>query len=218
MIAASRTRLITVKSVKRFHFLSKKATTMQISTDVEFSSQFMVVGLGNHSMPASRHSIGMATIDRLCRHLKATWSKDRDCQGDIAMATLADQHRLILLKPRLLMNINGRSVVKTARKYQVASCNVYLLHDDLDRAFGKFSIKEGGSAGGHNGVKSAIAALGTDVMPRLRIGIGRPTNRNAVTDYVLSGFSIQEKERLPPILEECVLTLLDHINKRAEKT
>ena len=72
-----------------------------------------VVGLGNHTMPATRHSIGMATIDKLCRQLKSNWKKDGDCQGDIAIATLDDHLQLILLKPRLLMNINGRSVIKT---------------------------------------------------------------------------------------------------------
>ncbi|XP_022094729.1 probable peptidyl-tRNA hydrolase isoform X2 [Acanthaster planci] len=193
MIGSCRARSVTSGYLKSPAFFPKKTkmlhqtchiTARPMSTDMTDlecrprptrTSQFMVVGLGNHSMPETRHSVGMATIDRLCRRLKA-------------------------------------------RKYQVASRNVYLLHDDLDRTFGKFNIKEGGSAGGHNGVKSAICALGTDVMPRLKIGIGRPTNRNAVTDYVLSGFSIPEKECLSQILDECVQTLIDHMVKKAEKT
>ncbi|XP_022094730.1 probable peptidyl-tRNA hydrolase isoform X3 [Acanthaster planci] len=165
MIGSCRARSVTSGYLKSPAFFPKKTkmlhqtchiTARPMSTDMTDlecrprptrTSQFMVVGLGNHSMPETRHSVGMATIDRLCRRLKGTWNKDRDCQGDIAVATLADQHQIILLKPRLLMNINGRSVIKTARKYQVASRNVYLLHDDLDRTFGKFNIKEGGSAG-----------------------------------------------------------------------
>ncbi|XP_033643002.1 probable peptidyl-tRNA hydrolase [Asterias rubens] len=220
---ASRSCTVANSSFKKLRLLSRKGfgqrgATKMAAIQMEFSSQIMVVGLGNHSMPNTRHSVGMAAVDRLCRHLKASWSKDGDCQGDVAIATLDSCQRFILLKPRLLMNINGRSVIKAARKYKVASSDIYLVHDDLDRAFGKLSIKEGGSAGGHNGVKSSITALGTEIMPRLRIGIGRPTNQNAVIDYVLGGFSLSEKERLPHILEESTMKILNHVKKRTDKT
>ena len=70
-------------------------------------------------MPNTRHSVGMAAVDRLCRHLKASWSKDGDCQGDVAIATLDSCQRFILLKPRLLMNINGRSVIKAGTNINI---------------------------------------------------------------------------------------------------
>ena len=66
-------------------------------------------------MPETRHSIGMALADKLCKNFELSWKKDRECQGMVAMTTLEEDHHIVLLKPRLFMNINGRSVVKTGK-------------------------------------------------------------------------------------------------------
>ncbi|CAG8491534.1 13012_t:CDS:2 [Funneliformis caledonium] len=97
---------------------------------------------------------------------------------------------LTLLKPMFLMNVSGKSVSKAARELQFSHSNMIIIHDDMQRELGKFSIKNGGSASGHNGIKSVIDHLKTDAFQRLRIGIGRPPNddrsRDIVSDFVLS--------------------------------
>ncbi|KFP82676.1 putative peptidyl-tRNA hydrolase, partial [Apaloderma vittatum] len=81
---------------------------------------------------------------------------------------------LVLVKPRRLMNLNGLSIASAAEIYNFRPEDIYLVHDDLDKALGKVAIKLGGSARGHNGVQSCIGALHSNEMTRLRVGIGRP--------------------------------------------
>jgi PTH1 family peptidyl-tRNA hydrolase len=133
----------------------------------------LVVGLGNHGMGNTRHSVGMDVMTYTATRLGLHWSTDRECKGSVAVGTTECGQRLVLLKPRLLMNVNGRSVAATARKYGIQPEWVVLVHDDLDKKFGKLRVKSGGSACGHNGIKSCIGALKTDVMSRVRVGIGR---------------------------------------------
>ncbi|CAI2167993.1 13689_t:CDS:2 [Funneliformis geosporum] len=103
-----------------------------------------------------------------------------------------------LLKPMFLMNVSGKSVSKAARELQFSHSNMIIIHDDMQRELGKFSIKNGGSANGHNGIKSLIDHLKTDAFQRLRIGIGRPPNddrsRDTVSDFVLSRIPSNEME------------------------
>ncbi|KFQ92915.1 putative peptidyl-tRNA hydrolase, partial [Nipponia nippon] len=86
----------------------------------------------------------------------------------------AGGRELLLLKPRRLMNVNGLSVASAAEIYSLRPEDIYLVHDDLDKALGKVAIKLGGSARGHNGVRSCISALQSNEMTRVRVGIGRP--------------------------------------------
>ncbi|NXT33001.1 PTH hydrolase, partial [Pelecanoides urinatrix] len=134
-----------------------------------------VAGLGNYGLRGTRHSVGMAVLDRLARQLAvaAGWRVDRQCCADVALAT-ARGLELLLLKPRRLMNLNGLSIASAAEIYNLHPEDIYLVHDDLDKALGKVAIKLGGSARGHNGVRSCISALHSNEMTRLRVGIGRP--------------------------------------------
>ncbi|KFO99028.1 putative peptidyl-tRNA hydrolase, partial [Calypte anna] len=139
-----------------------------------------VAGLGNYGLRGTRHSVGMALLDRLARQLAVAegWRADKRCSdkrccADVTMAT-AQGLELLLLKPRRLMNLNGLSVASAAEIYNLHPEDIYLVHDDLDKALGKVAIKKAGSARGHNGVRSCISALHSDEMTRLRVGIGRP--------------------------------------------
>ncbi|NWH79016.1 PTH hydrolase, partial [Piaya cayana] len=134
-----------------------------------------VAGLGNYSLRGTRHSVGMAVLDRLARQLLVAegWRVDRRCCADVALAA-AHGLELVLLKPRRFMNLNGLSVASAAETYSLRPEDIYLVHDDLDKALGKVAIKLGGSARGHNGVRSCISALHSNEMTRLRVGIGRP--------------------------------------------
>ncbi|XP_030317157.1 probable peptidyl-tRNA hydrolase isoform X1 [Calypte anna] len=174
-----------------------------------------VAGLGNYGLRGTRHSVGMAVLDRLARQLAVAegWRADKRCCADVTMAT-AQGLELLLLKPRRLMNLNGLSVASAAEIYNLHPEDIYLVHDDLDKALGKVAIKKGGSARGHNGVRSCISALHSDEMTRLRVGIGRPEGDVTVSSYVLAPFSTEEQERLEQVLAQAVTFLLDHILQR----
>ncbi|XP_056360929.1 probable peptidyl-tRNA hydrolase isoform X3 [Oenanthe melanoleuca] len=175
-----------------------------------------VAGLGNYGLWGTRHSVGMEVLDRLARQLAVAegWRVDKRCCADVTLAT-AHGLELVLLKPRRFMNLNGLSVASAAEIYSLGPGDIYLVHDDLDKALGKVAIKLGGSARGHNGVQSCISALHSNEMTRLRIGIGRPEGDVTVPNYVLSPFSAGEREKLEQILAQAVTCLLEHIQSRA---
>ncbi|XP_065710105.1 peptidyl-tRNA hydrolase isoform X1 [Patagioenas fasciata] len=176
----------------------------------------MVAGLGNYGLWGTRHSVGMAVLDRLARRLAAaeSWRADGRCCADVALAA-ARGLQLVLLKPRRLMNLNGPSVASAAEIYDLRPADIYLVHDDLDKALGKVAVKLGGSARGHNGVRSCISALQSNEMTRLRVGIGRPEGDVTVSSYVLAPFSAGEQERLEQVLAQAATFLLKHILRRA---
>uniref|UniRef100_G1PMV0 peptidyl-tRNA hydrolase n=1 Tax=Myotis lucifugus TaxID=59463 RepID=G1PMV0_MYOLU len=190
--------------------------------------RWLVAGLGNPRLPGTRHSVGLAVLGQLARRLGVaeSWARDRRCAADLALAALGDA-QLVLLRPRRLMNANGRSVARAGGNGATVSLcqaellgltaeEVYLVHDDLDKPLGKLALKLGGSARGHNGVRSCICCLNSNAMPRLRVGIGRPTHPDAVQAHVLGCFSPSEQELLLPVLERATDLLLDHIRERSQ--
>ncbi|KAM3912481.1 peptidyl-tRNA hydrolase [Leptodactylus fuscus] len=179
--------------------------------------RFMVVGLGNHGMSGTRHSVGMTAINQLARRLNVAdqWKTDRRTGADLVSAQLHGVH-LVLIKPRQFMNVNGTSVANAAGKFRLTPENIYLLHDELDKPLGKVTLKLGGSARGHNGVRSCMDHLKSDTMIRLLIGIGRPADKSSVTTYVLGRFTKNEQEMLSPVLEKGLDLLLGHIQKRTQ--
>ncbi|XP_044517297.1 probable peptidyl-tRNA hydrolase [Gracilinanus agilis] len=178
--------------------------------------RWLVAGLGNYRLQGTRHSVGMAVLNQLAQHLNVAdqWRKQQQCHADVAIACLGEAE-LVLLKPRQFMNVNGLSVAQAAKMYQLAAEDIYLVHDELDKPLGKLAMKLGGSASGHNGVRSCISCLNSNVMPRLRVGIGRPTHPGAVERYVLDRFTAAEQERLPQLLEQATELLLSHIQQRS---
>ncbi|KAI4901695.1 hypothetical protein NFI96_029241 [Prochilodus magdalenae] len=182
------------------------------SNVVSSSRRKLVVGLGNPGMNGSRHSVGMAAIAALAERLGVAdqWRSDRQVSGEVIVSVYQDT-QLVLLRPKLLMNINGVSVAKAARKFSVQPEHIVLVHDELDKPLGKLGIKHGGSARGHNGVRSCVDCLNSDVMPRLRIGIGRPLGKTSVERHVLGRFSKEEQNILSSVLEQSVNLLLTQL-------
>ncbi|XP_028917958.1 probable peptidyl-tRNA hydrolase isoform X1 [Ornithorhynchus anatinus] len=178
--------------------------------------RWLVAGLGNYGMQGTRHNVGMAVLNQLARRLDVAdqWKKERRCCADLAVARVGETE-LLLLNPRRLMNVNGHSVAQAAKMYTLQAEDVYLVHDELDKPLGKLAMKLGGSARGHNGVRSCINCFSSDAMPRLRVGIGRPTHPEAVERYVLGRFTEAERERLPRLLDEAAELLLSHILQRS---
>ncbi len=148
-------------------------------------------------------------IDRLAAKYGITLT---DAKRDSFTGTgiIADM-RVILAKPRQYMNQSGPPVARLAAKTGLPPDNILIIHDDIDIILGKLKIKTKGGHGGHNGLKSIVAALGTGDFPRIRIGIGRPETPSDVTDHVLGRFSAQEIRLIQPVLaraEEAVETIL----------
>uniref|UniRef100_A0A5F9C7T0 Peptidyl-tRNA hydrolase 1 homolog n=1 Tax=Oryctolagus cuniculus TaxID=9986 RepID=A0A5F9C7T0_RABIT len=109
--------------------------------------RWLVAGLGNPGLPGTRHSVGMAVLGQLARRLGVaeSWARDPRCAADLALAPLGDA-QLVLLRPRRLMNSNGRSVARAAELFGLTADAVYLVHDELDKPLGKLALKLGGSA------------------------------------------------------------------------
>ncbi|XP_054467460.1 probable peptidyl-tRNA hydrolase [Anoplopoma fimbria] len=175
----------------------------------------LVVGLGNPGMEGTRHSVGMAVLGALAARLGVgdRWRGDKHVSGEVIVSEVRQTH-VVLLRPRLLMNINGVSVAKAAGKYGIKPEDILLVHDELDKPLGKVVIKHGGSARGHNGVRSCVDCLQTDVMSRLRVGIGRPTGKTPVERHVLGRFSSEEKKVLDSVLAQSVDLLLSQLSQQ----
>jgi PTH1 family peptidyl-tRNA hydrolase len=160
----------------------------------------IVVGLGNpgREYARTRHNIGWLVLDRIAE--RAGW-RGRGRNQDAA-AVLAGRYRgldLLLVKPLTYMNDSGIAVRKVLARQRVPLADLLVVLDDLALPFGKLRFREGGSAGGHNGLRSIIAELGTEGFSRLRIGIGAP--EGDAVDHVLSPFRPEEEERLDELLD-----------------
>ncbi|XP_070689134.1 peptidyl-tRNA hydrolase isoform X2 [Pempheris klunzingeri] len=175
----------------------------------------LVVGLGNQGMEGTRHSVGMAVLGALAARLGVAdrWRGDKHVSGEVIVSEVEHTH-VVLLRPRLLMNVNGVAVAKAAGKYGVRPEDILLVHDDLDKPLGKIAVKQGGSARGHNGVRSCVDCLQTDVMPRIRVGIGRPAGKTSVEHHVLGRFSSEEQKVLDSVLVQSVDLLLSQLSQQ----
>ena len=111
--------------------------------------------------------------------------------------------RCLLMKPTTYMNNSGEAVAAAANFYKIPPEHVLVMYDDISLAPGKLRIRRKGSAGGHNGIKSIIALLGTEEFPRIRVGVGaKPTPQYDLADWVLSKFTPEEQTALQPALEQ----------------
>lgn len=160
----------------------------------------VIIGLGNPGprFIRHRHNIGFLIIDALAQAHGGSWQQKDN--AEIAQITIND-HRVLLIKPLTFMNDSGK-VIPALLKQGTKPENVLVIHDELEKPFGNISIRMGGSAKGHNGLRSIIGVCGMD-FPRLRFGIGRPTQREEVPDYVLSNFTENQTE-LSQRIEEAV--------------
>ncbi|MDD2319800.1 MAG: aminoacyl-tRNA hydrolase [Geobacteraceae bacterium] len=163
----------------------------------------LIVGLGN---PGSRyqwtrHNAGFMVLDRLSPQAGISIAK-KSFSGFSGEGFWHGQS-LILLKPQTFMNLSGRSVAEAVRFHKIPSEDIIVVHDDLDIPFGRVRLKKGGGHGGHNGLRSIVAALGSGDFNRLRIGIGRPLHGDVV-DYVLNPFSAAEVQGLLAVLDGAV--------------
>lgn len=167
--------------------------------------EWMIAGLGNPEprYDRTRHNAGFRAIDLLADKLGVKITRVK-CKGLTATAELAG-HRVLLLKPQTYMNCSGQSVLWASQFFKIPPERILVLSDDISLPVGKIRVRAEGSAGGHNGLKSIIADLGSQNFPRIKIGIGeKPNPEYELADWVLSGFTEPEEKLLAPALENAV--------------
>ena len=156
----------------------------------------LIVGLGNpgKKYELTRHNVGFEVIDLLCNEIQA----GRARRENLSLVTEGrlETEELILAKPQTFMNSSGVAVSSLVSKYGAQLDNIYVVYDDLNLDLGILRIRRKGSAGGHKGVKSIINSLGSQLFPRLRIGIGYLDQKTAAIDYVLGKFSHAERQQI----------------------
>lgn len=163
----------------------------------------LVVGLGNPgpNYAKTRHNLGFMVADILAERIGSGFKVHKKSGAEVTTGRLGNR-AVVLAKPRVYMNESGRQVGPLANFYSVAPADVVVLHDELDIDFGRIRLKLGGGEGGHNGLRSVAAALGTKDFQRVRIGVGRPPGRKDPAAYVLETFSTVERPEVPTICEQ----------------
>ena len=162
----------------------------------------LLVGLGNPGTEyeGTRHNVGFIAIDALAKAAGATVSRlrFRALSGE---GTLGGR-RVLLLKPQTYMNLSGEAVAEAARFYKIPPENILVFCDDISFAPGRVRIRRRGSAGGHNGLKSIIASLGSDAFVRFRMGVGERVNpAQDLADFVLSRFPQSDRAEIDALAE-----------------
>ena len=158
----------------------------------------MIVGLGNpgREYRDTRHNVGFMVVDELARRHGLTLSMAPSQVPETLVAKRFGPDPLLLAKPLTFMNNSGDAVAALARYYDIAPSDLLIVVDEVALPFGRLRARARGSAGGHNGLKSVIARLGTTEFSRLRLGIGRGDVRRDLADHVLSRFEADEQAAL----------------------
>jgi len=174
---------------------------------------WLIVGLGNPGpeYTRTRHNAGWRALDILADQLGCKVDKGK-FQG-LYGQTSYNGIKLFLLKPMTFMNLSGRSVLQLSAYFHIPPERIIVLFDDISLVPGRLRIRGDGSAGGHNGIKSLIAELGSQNFPRVKIGVGaKPAEGYDLVDWVLSTFSAQEEKALSVSLKnaaDAALCIID---------
>ena len=183
----------------------------------------LIVGLGNpgKDYADTRHNIGFRCINKLAKihgiSLSQRGSKAQFGVGEV------EGDKVVLAKPRTFMNLSGRSVKLLLQRFKAAPADIVVIHDDLDLPAGRVRLYSNGGSGGHKGIQSVAAVLGSRDFLRIRIGIGRPASDLDPVDYVLSDFSPSEMavmedaivcvgEAVPCLLEKGLEAAMNEFN------
>ena len=167
------------------------------------SESWLIVGLGNpgKQYEHTRHNCGFRAIDMLADKLGCKVDKGK-FQGLYGQTTYKGT-KLYLLKPQTYMNLSGRSILQLSAYFNIPPQRIIVMFDDISLEPGRLRIRADGSAGGHNGIKSIIAELGSQDFPRVKIGVGGKAHPDQdLADWVLSNFSASEEKALCAALEQ----------------
>lgn len=160
----------------------------------------LIVGLGNigDKYQLTRHNVGFLVIDEIAKSLTTSNINKANFKACVQKSGYN-----LLIKPNTYMNHSGESVGAIKEYYKIDMENIIVIHDDLDLPFGTVKFKIGGGHGGHNGLRSIDSHIGKEYI-RVRIGIGKPANKEDVANYVLSNFSKEELNNLKGIISHTI--------------
>lgn len=176
-----------------FKKIEKKEDTLPIS--------HLIVGLGNPEAKynRTRHNAGFAAIDFLCdeRGFRCDRLKHKALVGEGKVGG----RRVLLMKPQTYMNLSGEAVIEAAAFYKIPAENIIIISDDISLDVGRLRIRKGGSAGGHNGLKSINQHLGTESYPRIKLGVGQKPKEYDQVDWVLGKMTEDDEKRFMEIIK-----------------
>ena len=189
---------------------------------------YIIVGLGNPTKEYmhTRHNVGFDTIDAIAEKYRISVTEKKH-KALIGKGYIEGQ-KVILAKPQTYMNSSGESIRAAADYYKVDPEDILVVYDDISLALGQLRIRAKGSAGGHNGIKSIIAHLGTQEFPRVKVGVGEKPKGYDLADYVLSRFPKDERVLMEEAFERageaavCMMNdtmehAMNQFNKKTEK-
>lgn len=169
----------------------------------------LIVGLGNpgSKYEKNRHNAGFLVLDQILSRNGGSW-QGKKFDAEWARMTFLGEDCLFL-KPQTFMNLSGRSIAQAMRFFKAQVSDVLVVYDDVDVPFGKVKTRMDGGHGGHNGIRSSIAELGSDAFARVKLGVGRPPHPAMdVASFVLADFAANELEQLEgPMVDEAVLRI-----------
>ena len=176
---------------------------------------FLFVGLGNPTPNSenNRHNIGFKVIDAINSKFKLSKQKPK-FKGLLTTGNI-NEKKVYAIKPLTFMNNSGICIRELIEYFKIEAENIIVFHDDLDIDFGKIKTKFGGSSAGHNGIESIDKFIGKDYS-RVRIGIGKPNDKIAVSDYVLKDFDDDEKQQLETLKDNITENLAILIDKKLD--
>ncbi|WP_119260887.1 aminoacyl-tRNA hydrolase [cyanobacterium endosymbiont of Rhopalodia gibberula] len=179
----------------------------------------LIIGLGNceAKYDETRHNIGFEALDALAKTWQLSFTENRRFQGLFTEGMVKENQKVYLLKPLTYMNRSGQSVRAVSDWYKLSLASILVVYDDMNLPVGRIRIRLGGSAGGHNGMKSIISYLGSQDFPRLRIGIGESHLSKGTISHVLGKFTPDEKKVMEKVLPLVVNALDMSLKEGVEK-
>jgi PTH1 family peptidyl-tRNA hydrolase len=178
---------------------------------------FLIVGLGNpgREYESTRHNAGFLFVDTIAQ--EASLSPEQSRFQSVFQKGTWNGQDIIILKPQTFMNLSGAAVLECVQFFKIPHENIVAAFDDLDQEFGAVRTRFGGGHGGHNGIRDILARTGTDKFHRIKIGIGRPEHKSAVTSWVLGKLTTAEMDILNSsfaIARERLLAIFKQHQKR----
>ncbi len=181
----------------------------------------LIVGLGNPGAQYrnTRHNLGFRIVEALVANFDAKWAKKSKLRAEVAEGRIG-REKVVVIKPATFMNLSGDAVAAVSNMYKTAPEDVWIVHDDIDLAFGKVKIQRGRSSAGHRGVEHIIQVLGTKDALRFRIGIDSRTDKQKKQDtdrFVLSAFSRDDEHTLLSLIPAIAGLIVQAIQTSPEK-
>ena len=187
-------------------------------TEKEVRKMWLIAGLGNPEKKynGTRHNAGFAAIDALLDALGGKGLESTKFHGAFTKVRIGTEE-VVILKPLTYMNLSGDSIAPMANFYKIPAEQVLVISDEISLSPGSIRIRKKGSAGGHNGLKSIIARLGTEDFPRIRLGVGEKKEREDLAAHVLGRFEKEDEKRMEEAYTEaakaCICTVTEGIEK-----